>query len=305
MGYEEHIPVLAEEVTELILTDREGSYIDATLGMGGHSLHLLGAAGESLRVTGLDTDVRALEEAKRRLARYTGRVTFLQGNFRRLDSLATVPPYDGILADLGISSLQLSDSSRGFSYLTDGPLDMSMGEEGRSVQTLVMEGSEREIDRVLRDFGEERWHRAVARKIARERDRDPIITTGRLRNVVEKALPVKGRMSSLSRVFQAFRIWANEELESLEEFLPQSVELLKPGGRLVVISYHSLEDRIVKRFLKQEEGGCVCPKEFPECRCGRTKRMKIITRRPVRPSQQEIDENPRARSARLRAAERI
>lgn len=296
---------MAEEVTNLILTDRDGCYIDATLGTGGHALHLLGAAGGSLRVTGLDRDMRALEEAKRRLARYAGRVTFLQGNFRRIGTLVAEPAYAGIIADLGLSSLQLSDSSRGFSYMTDGPLDMSMGGEGRSVRKLIMEGSEREIDLVLWDYGEERYHRAVARKIVRERVLGPIIGTHHLRRVVERALPVKGRMSSLSRVFQAFRIWSNEELESLEEFLPQSVELLKPGGRLVVISYHSLEDRIVKRFLKQEEAGCVCPKEFPECGCGKTERMKIITRRPVRPSQREITENPRARSARLRAAERI
>ena len=305
MGYEEHIPVLVEEVTNLILTDLDGSYIDATLGTGGHVLHLLGAAGGSLRVTGLDRDVRALGEAKRKLARYADRVTFLQGNFRRIGTFAAKPPYDGILADLGLSSLQLSDSSRGFSYLTDGPLDMSMGGEGRSVRKLLMDGSEREIDKVLRDLGEERRHRAVAREIVRARDLGPITGTHHLKKVVERALPVKGRMSSLSRVFQAFRIWSNEELESLEEFLPQSVELLKPGGRLAVISYHSLEDRIVKRFLKREEAGCVCPKEFPECRCGKTIRMKIITRRPVRPSQQEITNNPRARSARLRVAERI
>jgi len=296
---------MAEEVTKFILTDRDGCYIDATLGTGGHALHLLRSAGGSLRVTGLDRDTRALEEAKRRLARYAGRITFLQGNFRRIGTLAAEPSYDGILADLGLSSLQLSDSSRGFSYLTDGPLDMSMGGEGRSVRKLVMEGNEREIDLVLRDYGEERRHRAVAREIVRERILGPITGTHQLRRIVERALPVKGRMSSLSRVFQAFRIWSNEELESLEEFLPQSLELLKPGGRLVVISYHSLEDRIVKRFLKQEEAGCVCPKEFPECRCGKTERVKIVTRRPVRPSQQEITENPRARSARLRAAERI
>ena len=296
---------MAEEVTGLILTDREGCYIDATLGTGGHTLHLLGAAGGSLSVTGLDRDIGALEEAKRRLAPYAGRVTFLQGNFRHIGALASEPPYDGILADLGLSSLQLSDSSRGFSYLTDGPLDMSMGGKGRSVRKLIMEGSEREIDRVLWEFGEERWHRAVAREIVKERIQGPIIGTHHLRRVVERALPVKGRMSSLSRVFQAFRIWSNEELESLEEFLPQSVELLKPGGRLVVISYHSLEDRIVKRFLKQEEAGCICPKEFPLCRCGKTERMKIITRRPIGPSPREVTENTRARSARLRAAERI
>ncbi|HER43025.1 MAG TPA: 16S rRNA (cytosine(1402)-N(4))-methyltransferase, partial [Candidatus Eisenbacteria bacterium] len=192
-----------------------------------------------------------------------------------------------------------------FSYLNDGPLDMSMGEDGRSVRQLISTGSEREIGRVIRDFGEERRYRAVAREIVRERERGPVTGTHHLRRAVERALPEKGRMSSLSRVFQAFRIWSNEELESLEDFLPQALDLLRPGGRLVVISYHSLEDRIVKRFMKREEEGCVCPKEFPECRCGKTSRVKIITRRPVRPSQREMAENPRARSARLRAAERI
>lgn len=296
---------MAEEATRLLLTDPDGRYIDATLGTGGHTMRLLGAGGGSLSVTGLDRDMRAIEEAKRKLASFADRVTFLHGNFRRIDTLAAKPPYDGILADLGLSSLQLSDPDRGFSYLTDGPLDMSMGGEGRSVQMLVSKGNEREIGDVLRDYGEERRYRAVAREIARERAENPITGTHHLRRVVERALPVKGRMSSLSRVFQAFRIWSNEELESLEEFLPQSVDLLKPGGRLVVISYHSLEDRIVKRFLKREEEGCVCPKEFPECRCGRSSRMNIITRRPLRPSQRETTENPRARSARLRAAERI
>ncbi len=296
---------MAEEATDLLMTDRNGSYVDVTLGTGGHTLHILSAGGGSLRVTALDRDARALGQAKRKLAPYAGRITFLCGNFRRIAEMASEPPYDGILADLGLSTLQLSDPSRGFSYQADGPLDMSMGEEGRSVRKLVMEGSEREIDRVLREYGEERRHRAVARSIVRERERGAITGTHHLRRIVERALPVQGRMSSLSRVFQAFRIWSNEELESLEEFLPHSVDLLKPGGRLVVISYHSLEDRIVKRFMKREEAGCICPKEFPECRCGKTKRMKIITRRPVRPSQLEIAKNPRARSARLRAAERI
>ena len=304
MEYEKHIPVLAEEATRYLLTDPDGRYIDATLGTGGHTLRLIDA-GRSLSVTGLDRDIRALGEAKRRLARCAGRITFVHGNFRQIGTLASEPPYDGILADLGISSLQLSDPERGFSYLSDGPLDMSMGGEGRSIQRLISEGSERDIGAVLRDFGEERRYRAVAREIVRERARGPIGGTHHLRRVVERALPARGRMSSLSRIFQAFRIWSNEELESLEEFLPRSLDLLKPGGRLVVISYHSLEDRIVKRFLREEEKGCVCPKEFPECRCGREARVRIMTRRPVRPSRHEMAENPRARSARLRAAERI
>lgn len=304
MEYEKHIPVLAEEATRFLLTDPNGRYIDATLGTGGHTLRLIDA-GRSLSVTGLDRDIRALEEARRKLAHCADRITFVHGNFRQIGDLASKPPYDGILADLGISSLQLSDTERGFSYLADGPLDMSMGGEGRAIQRLISEGSERDIGAVLRDFGEERRYRAVAREIVRERARGPIGGTRHLRRVVERALPARGRMSSLSRIFQAFRIWSNEELESLAEFLPRSLDLLKPGGRLVVISYHSLEDRIVKRFLREEEKGCVCPREFPECRCGRMSRVRIMTRRPVRPSRQEIAENPRARSARLRAAERI
>ncbi len=305
MAFEEHIPVLAEEALRLLLTDPEGRYIDSTLGTGGHTLRLLDAGGASLEVTGLDRDARAIEEARRRLAGFSGRVTFLHGNFRRIGALASNPPYDGILADLGLSSLQLSDPERGFSYLRDGPLDMSMGGEGRSIRDLVSEGSEREIGRVIRDLGEERRYREVAREIVKERSAGPITGTHHLRRVVERALPVRGRMGSLSRIFQAFRIWSNEELESLEDFLPQSLDLLGRGGRLVVISYHSLEDRMVKRFLRREEEGCICPKEFPECRCGRTGRVKIITRRPVRPSERERMSNPKARSARLRAAERI
>jgi 16S rRNA (cytosine1402-N4)-methyltransferase len=305
MKYERHIPVLVEEVSSLLVTRRDGLYIDATLGTGGHAGHLLERCGASLRMIGIDRDGQAIEEARRLLTRFAGRITFIRGNFRHIGELVRGVMCDGILADLGISSLQLSDRQRGFSYLSDGPLDMSMGGKSRSVERLMASGSEREICMIIRTFGEERKCRAIARAIVKERNERSITSTGQLRKVIERVIPERGKMSSLSRVFQAFRIWANEELESLEEFLPQAVELLRPGGRLAVISYHSLEDRIVKTFFKREEAGCICPPEFPECRCEKIIRLKTVTRRPVRPSKQEVEENARARSARLRAAERI
>jgi 16S rRNA (cytosine1402-N4)-methyltransferase len=305
MGYEQHIPVMVEEVLELLVTTSDGIYIDATLGTGGHAGKILERGGENLRLTGLDRDRRALEEAKRVLARFSGRISLALGNFRDIKDLVMGAACDGVLADLGLSTLQLSDPHRGFSYQADGPLVMSMGEEKRSVKRLIASGSERDLSMIIRTYGEEKRYRAIARAIVRARSDRPIESSGQLRDVIERAIPEKGKMASLSRVFQAFRIWANEELESLEEFLPQAVELLKPGGRLVIISYHSLEDRIVKTFFKKEETGCICPPEFPECRCQGTKRMRTITRRPIRPTKQEVEANPKARSARLRAAERI
>jgi 16S rRNA (cytosine1402-N4)-methyltransferase len=305
MGYERHIPVMVEETMRLLLTRGDGFYIDATLGTGGHAWHILERGGKQLRLVGLDRDGMALAEAKSFLAPFSERVTFTLGNFRHIKNLVGTAACDGVLADLGLSTLQLSDPGRGFSYQTDGPLVMSMGEGGRSVEELLAAGSERQLGTIIRTYGEERRYRSIAREIVKARREGPIERTGQLRDIIERAIPERGKMSSLSRVFQSFRIWSNEELESLEEFLPQAVELLRPGGRLVVISYHSLEDRIVKQFFKKEEAGCICPPEFPECRCQETKRMRTITRRPIRSASSEVEANPKARSARLRAAERI
>jgi 16S rRNA (cytosine1402-N4)-methyltransferase len=305
MGYERHIPAMAEEVADLLVTDPDGIYIDATLGTGGHTAYLMDHVPGSFRVIGLDQDRLAIEEARGFLERHSGRIEFLHGNFRNIKDLAGVESCTGIVADLGISSLQLSDDRRGFSYQGDGPLDMSMGEEARSVTELLATAGEREISLLIKEFGEERRHRAIAREIARIGRESPITTTGELRAAVERVAGQHGLMAVLSRVFQAFRIWANSEMDALEEFLPQAVELLEPGGRIVVISYHSLEDRIVKRFFKLEESGCVCPPDFPECRCAKKKRLRIMTRRPIRPSKEELQKNQRARSAKLRAAERI
>jgi len=204
-----------------------------------------------------------------------------------------------------VSTYQLSDAKRGFSYLASGPLDMAMGEDGRSVKDFITSAGEKEIADVLREYGEERRSRSIAREIVHAKDSRGLETTLQLREAVVKAAPRQDINGTLSRVFQALRIWANGELEHLAAFLPQAVDCSNPGARIVVISYHSLEDRIVKRFFRQEEEGCTCPKDFPECRCGKLPRLTILTRSAVRPSEEEIARNPRARSAKLRAAERL
>lgn len=279
--------------------------MDATLGLGGHAARVLEAGGEGMRLIGIDRDPGALEEASRRLNRFGERVSLICGNFRNVAGLLQGVTVDGFLLDLGLSSFQIADRTRGFSYQEDGPLDMAMGEDGRSVRKLLAEAPEREIQDILSRFGEERRSRTIARNIVRNRERGEIYRTSQLRSIIEKSVPSKNLISSLSRVFQALRIWANEELGSLEEFLPQAVGMLGRGGRIVAMSYHSLEDRIVKNFFRREEKGCICPDDFPRCDCGRSPSLKILTKRPVKPSPLEVEENPRSRSARLRAAERL
>lgn len=296
---------MVDPVCRILLARPAPLIVDATVGTGGHALSLLERGGENVRIIGIDRDPKALAAAAKRLAPFGERVELICGNFRELKKLLKNRECDCILADLGISSLQISDSERGFSYLTDGPLDMSMGGDGRSVLNLIATVEEREIARIVRIYGEERRYRAVARAIVRAREKHTVTRSSQLREIVEKAVPSKGRIASLSRVFQAFRVWANEELDGLGDFLPQALESVTAGGRIAMISYHSLEDRIVKRFFRQEEKGCTCPSDFPECVCGRKPRLKLLTRRPGRPTEEEIRENPRARSARFRAAERI
>jgi len=300
-----HIPVMGETAVEMLLASRGGFLVDATVGTGGHSELILRAGGSRVEVLGIDRDERALEEASKRFDPAASRVRLVCGNFREIGRFLGRRSADGYLLDLGVSSFQLSDANRGFSYLTDGPLDMAMGVDGHSVRDLLASATEREIGRIIREYGEERRSGAIAREIVRHREYRGMETTSQLRGSVTAAASKREVMGTLSRVFQAFRIWANEELESLSEFLPHAVEHLTAGGRIVVISYHSLEDRIVKRFFRQEEKGCICPVDFPECRCGRSPRLRVITRSAVRPSQEEVETNPRSRSARLRAAERL
>ncbi|HEM45822.1 MAG TPA: 16S rRNA (cytosine(1402)-N(4))-methyltransferase RsmH, partial [Alphaproteobacteria bacterium] len=278
----EHMPVMAGEVARLVAWKPDGRYVDATLGGGGHAARILEAAPRSTLV-GIDRDPAALAIAGDRLSSFGERVTIRRGNFRDVAAIVA-KPIDGLLVDLGLSSIQLDDPSRGFSYRTDGPLEMAMGPEARAAADLVAAGDEREIRSVLRRYGEEPRAASIARAIVAARQEAPIETAGRLRLVIEGVVPPHRSVKTLSRVFQALRIWTNDELAALEELLSAAPGLLRPGGRIVAISYHSLEDRIVKRFFRREEKGCVCPPDFPVCRCGRKPTLRLLTRRPLRPS---------------------
>ena len=300
-----HTPVLVDEVVRFLMTGREGTYIDGTVGTGGHAEAILEAGGEGVELIGIDRDPRALAAAAERLERFGDRVRLVRGNFSDISKHLGGERCEGALLDLGISSLQIADGDRGFSYLADGPLDMAMGPDDGNVQALLDTVSERELAGIIRKYGEERRSRAIAREIVRERSGGQIERTARLRAAIERVVPARNAVSTLARVFQALRIWANRELEALTAFLPEALELCTPGGRLVLISYHSLEDRIVKRFFQAEEKGCTCPSDFPECVCGKEPRLRVLTRRPIVAGEEEVSENPRARSARLRAAERL
>jgi 16S rRNA (cytosine1402-N4)-methyltransferase len=300
-----HTPVLAEAAVELLLARKSGLFVDGTVGTGGHAELILETAASSTEVLGIDRDAGALDVARARLAGFGTRVKFVCANFRDIARLLDGRKADGFLLDLGVSTYQLSDAKRGFSYMANGPLDMAMGRDGLSVGEFIATSEEREIAAVLREYGEERRARAIAREIVRFRDSRGMETTLQLREAVAKVASPRDVNGTLSRVFQALRIWANGELESLSEFLPAAVEHSNRGARIVVISYHSLEDRVVKRFFRQEALGCVCPKDLPECRCGKLPRLAVLTRSAVRPSPEEIERNSRSRSAKLRAAERL
>jgi 16S rRNA (cytosine1402-N4)-methyltransferase len=300
-----HTPVLVDAVVRVMMTGQSGLFVDGTVGTGGHASAMLENGPAGMRLLGIDRDPAALEESRSRLAPYVDRVELVQGDFAQIERIAAGRPCRGILLDLGISSLQIADRSRGFSYLEDGPLDMAMGPGGRPVVELLDTADEAEIARVIREYGEERRSRRVAAEIVRERGRGRIEETGRLREAVVRGAHPGRVIPTLARVFQALRIWANRELEALEAFLPQAVRLCVPGGRIAIISYHSLEDRIVKQFFRDESRGCQCPSDFPRCTCGRTPTLRVLTKRPVTPDAAETASNPRARSARLRAAERM
>lgn len=303
----EHEPVLLSETINLLEPRSNGLYLDGTLGGGGHAEAILVASSPAGHLIGLDRDPRAIERARARLDRFGDRVELHERNFAEIDGspeLASVR-LDGALLDLGVSSAQIDEKARGFSYQQDAPLDMRMGPRGEPARDLLARADIDDLTGIIRRYGEERHARRIALAIVRERDRHPIETTGRLREIVERTVPRSEHpLKSVARVFQAFRIAVNEELEALSSGLPQIVERLVEGARLVVISYHSLEDRIVKRYFKDLAADCVCPPDFPVCRCDKRSEAVILTPRPVMPEQAEADRNPRARSARLRAIER-
>lgn len=279
--------------------------MDATLGAGGHAEALL-ASGPQVRLLGVDRDPNALELARGRLASFGDRVSFVQADFGDLEGvLAGRPDPDGILADLGVSSMQIDQAERGFSFRRDGPLDMRMGQSGPSAADLVATASVEELTRIFRDFGEERMAAKIARGIVAERTRGPIATTRQLARIVAGEKGSREKIDPATRVFQALRIEVNQELVALGRFLAAAVARMKDGGRLAVISYHSLEDRIVKETFRRESGVCLCPPRMPACVCGARTALKVLTRRPIRPSEAEERRNPRSRSARLRVAEKI
>jgi 16S rRNA (cytosine1402-N4)-methyltransferase len=307
----DHVPVLADEVRELLDVQPGATVVDATFGAGGHaSLLALDLRGQG-RVIAIDRDpsVRPYFESFRRHAGVQTRL--LRGEFSIvLGQLAqNGVRADAILLDLGVSSMQIDRPERGFSYASDAPLDMRMDpSEEVSAAELVNRTSERELAEVFRRYGEERFARQIAKAIVRRRRAQPFARTSELVDTIKGAIPAPARFGEghpAKRVFQALRIAVNDELGALERGLPAAVEMLRPGGRLAVISFHSLEDRIVKRFLRNEERGCVCPPDFPVCVCGRDPVLRVLTRKAVRPSPQETALNPRAASARLRAAEKV
>jgi len=303
-----HAPVLVAPVLAFLLTDSAQVIVDATLGGGGHTAALLAKGGAELRVIGLDADLEALAAAQTRLQNMASRCEFMHGNFRALTSLLGslgVNGVDGILADLGVSSRQIDRPERGFSYMEDGPLDMRMNPNLSGTAADLLATLEAEaLKKIFRDYGEENFAGPIARALVRQRAQRPLQRTSDLRQVVESIVKGPQRVKALARIFQALRIAVNEELDALHEFLESALPLLRPGGRLVVISYHSLEDRIVKQFFKRHEKGCTCPPEFPFCVCGKPSQLRLLTNKPIMPDAAEVHINPRARSARLRAAQK-
>ena len=301
----EHLPVLTDRVVELLAPSGPGLLVDATVGLGGHAEALLRAVPE-FQLVGLDRDPQALARAGERLQPFSDRVQLVEETFDRLPlvlrRLGLGAPV-AVLADIGCSSLQLDSAERGFSFASDGPLDMRMGGTGPTAADLLQQSEWEELVRILRDYGEERRARAIARAIVRRREQEPVRTTAQLSRLVQDVMGGRERrIHPATRTFQALRIAVNDELGQLERFLEPAIRSLKSGGRIAVISFHSLEDRIVKHSLRRLAGRCTCPPDFPVCRCNPQRVVEVLTSSPVRPDEEEIDRNPRARSARLRAA---
>jgi len=312
--HEGHLPVLAEEVMSILSPAPGSLQIDATLGGGGHTERILEATDPDGRLLGIDADGAAIARVDGRLRpRFGDRLVLRQANFRELRAVAPAAGFgavDGMLFDLGLSSFQLADAERGFGFRTGGPLDMRFDPtRGVPAAELLATLDQPELTALFKRYGEEPQATRIARAIIAARATAPVTTAEELAALVERVAPgnprVRRRIHPATRVFQALRIAVNEELDALQEGLAAAIDLLRPGGRLVVLSYHSLEDRIVKRFIANERRGCICPPELPVCVCGRNPRLRLLTRPSVVPSAAEVAANPRARSARLRAAERL
>lgn len=308
-----HQPVLVDEVLRALSIELnpDGVYVDATLGLGGHSLEIVKRLGASGLLIGLDVDPLALERAGQRLQGARGQVEIVRSSYADLDLVLerlSIPNVQGVLLDLGISSYQLEVSGRGFSFSRDEPLDMRMDpSKPVTAEYLVNKLSERELGEILKRFGEEPRAKSIARAIVREREKEPIRTTSQLVKIVESHSPPRARLGKhpATRTFQALRIATNRELENLKSFLEKIPGYIAKGGRLVILSYHSLEHRMVKQAMVEWEKGCTCPKDLPQCLCNKKELFRRINRKAIKPTEAEVRKNPRARSAQLRAAERV
>lgn len=303
-----HRSVLPDETMRLIQPERGGLFVDATLGMGGHSEAMLAAATDT-RVIGIDQDADALELARTRLAKFGDRIRFFHGNFSQIGEVIGEERLDGILADLGVSSMQLDSETRGFSFRFDAPLDMRMDPtSGGTAAELLATRDEKEIADIIYLYGEERASRKIARWLVEKREAgEPVTTTFELAELVRRAVRTspKDKIHPATRTFQALRIAVNHEIEILDKFIDDSVDVLKTDGVLAIITFHSLEDRIVKRAMQRLSGKCSCPPRQPKCTCGAVKKVEILTKKPVTASDNEILENPRSRSAKLRACRKL
>jgi 16S rRNA (cytosine1402-N4)-methyltransferase len=295
---------MAMEVVDFLNVAEGGRYIDCTLGGGGHAFEILKRGGN---VVGIDRDPEAVAYAGRRLEEFGDRIRTSTARFSRIATIVgeMVGAIDGVVMDLGVSSKMLDDPSRGFSYRHDGPLLMTMDDAGETAGSIVNTAGVHELTAIFRDFGEERHASRIARFIDVARAHHPIRTTGELAAIVEQAVGPRMPQKSKARVFQALRIYVNKEIDELVSGLDGAISVMRPGGRLCVISYHSIEDRTVKEFMRDRANPCICPPDLPVCRCGRTPTLKIVTRKPVKPSETETVTNSRAHSALLRVAEKL
>ena len=307
----EHVSVLLNETVDGLNVKPDGVYVDATLGGGGHAYEVCRRLGSKGRFIGIDQDAAAIEAASARLKDFGEKVTIIRSNYcdmkSKLHELG-IDKVDGIVLDLGVSSYQLDTAERGFSYREDAPLDMRMDRRQKmTARDIVNDYSEMDLYRVIRDYGEDKFAKNIAKHIVAARGINPIETTGQLTEIIRASIPMKYQKKSghpAKRTFQAIRIELNRELDVLKNSLDDMIEILNPGGRLCIITFHSLEDRIVKSAFKKNENPCTCPPDFPVCVCGKKSKGKVITRKPILPSEQEMEENPRSKSAKLRIFER-
>ncbi len=309
-----HVPVLLNEVIKFLDPKPNQNFVDCTLGAGGHTIEILKRTAPNGKILGIDLDMRAILIAKQKVLKAgieSSRLVATRGNYRNIGDIVLQNNFkniSGILIDLGFSSMEIEDPEKGFSFQIDAPLDMRYGQVGETAADILNRSREQELVRIFKEYGEEKFSGRIARRICEIRKNNPIDTTFKLVNAIAEVVPKKfqfGRVHFATKVFQALRIATNDELGNLEKVLPEAVELLPRGARLAIISFHSLEDRIVKQYFKKESIDCVCPKSIPVCNCGHKAILKILNKKPIVPSEEEATQNPRSRSAKLRVAEKL